>query len=260
MPKIADIVDLFELRIPSKMKMDFDNVGLLVGTSDAEVRKVLVSLDITDEVINEAKELKAELIVSHHPLFFELKSITNTTGVGRKVIELLTNRISAVCLHTNLDAADGGVNDVLMTKLGGKVTDVLKPAGEYPDGRIYGIGRIGMLLSPTSFERFLEVAKTSLNANGLRYHNAGRQVHKIACCGGSGGDELDAAAEAGCDTYVTADIKYNRFLSAKEYGINLIDGDHFCTENVIVPVIADMLAERFGDLEIKISEKHSQTA
>ncbi|MCL1829427.1 MAG: Nif3-like dinuclear metal center hexameric protein [Oscillospiraceae bacterium] len=260
MPTVAEIADYFENRVPVRLKSDFDNAGLLVGITVAEVKRVLVALDITDDVISEAISFGAELIVSHHPVFFELKSITDSDSVGRKAVRLLTNKISAICLHTNLDSVGGGVNDVLMSKLGGRVTGVLLPAGEYPDGIPYGIGRTGKLPAPVPFERFAETVKSALKTTCLKCHNAGRDVEYIACCGGSGGDELDAAVKAGCDTYVTSDIKYHRFLYAKEYGINLIDGDHFSTENVVIPVISGMLREAFRDLDVKISETHKQTA
>ena len=113
---------------------------------------------------------------------------------------------------------------------------------------------------PMRFEEFLGLCKTVLNANGLRYHYAGKPVKKLAVMGGAGGSSLMDAVSAGCDTYVTSDIKYNSFLDAKELGINLIDADHFCTENVVVPVLADKLAGRFADVSFAISEIHKQTA
>lgn len=259
MPKVKEIRDHFEERIPAYMKYDFDNVGLLVGTAEREVNRVLVALDITGEVIAEARSFGAELVMSHHPLFFELKSVTDEDSRGRRVVELLSNKMSAICLHTNLDAAEGGVNDALLEKLGAAPLGLLSSHGAHPDGRPYGIGRVGKLAAPISLAEFLKVTKGALNSNGLRYHDAGREVFKIACCGGSGGDFVEIAAGT-CDTYVTSDIKYDRFLAAKELGINLIDADHFCTENVVVPVIADFLKEAFPALEVKISESLKQTA
>ncbi len=260
MATVKEIRDYFEETVPSYLKMDFDNVGMLVGFCDAEVRVVLTALDITDAVIEEASKLGAQLIVSHHPLLFDpLKRVTDDDEKGRKVIRLIRNGISAICLHTNLDTVDGGVNDCLMKTLGARVTGLLDPHGAHPDGRPYGVGRLGVLPSPVEFGEFLARTKQRLHCTCLRYVDGGRPVHQIACCGGAGGSDMWKAAAAGCDTYVTADLKYDHFLSAKELGLNLIDGDHFCTENVVVPHLKKMLAARFPDLDVCISAVHRQT-
>ncbi len=252
MPTVQEIFKLLNEKAPVAQKMDFDNVGLLVGRSNAPVRRVLAALDITDEVIAEAAEMGAELIVSHHPLFFDLKAVTDGTWEGQKALTLAERRMAAICMHTNLDAALGGVNDALMETLGGTVTGVLEPDT--------GIGRIGELPGPMDFPAFLAHVKSALDGNGLRYHDAGRPVKRLAVCGGSGGSDLDLAAAAGCDTYVTADVKYHQFLEAKHLGLNLIDADHFCTENVVVPVLVRWLREAFPALEVRLSRVHRQTA
>lgn len=259
MATVNKISDYLERRVPSYTKMDFDNVGLLVGITEKEVYRALISLDITDEVISEAVDIKAQLIVSHHPLFFNIKSVVDTDMKGRKIINLISSGISAICLHTSLDAAEGGVNDALLEALGAKSEGLLVATGAHEDGRPYGMSRIGKLPEVMKFADFLPKVKKDLKTSGLRYFDAGRPVLKIGCCGGSGGDDLHAAYTAGCDTYITADIKYDRFLEAKEMGINLIDGDHFCTENVVMPRIKAMLSEGFPELEVKVSEIHRQT-
>ncbi len=251
MAKVSEIMHCLEEKAPCGLKLDFDNVGHLVGHGDAEVTKILTALDITDEVIEEAASMGAELIVSHHPLIFSaIKSVTDGSWVGRRILRMAEKRIAGICMHTNLDAAQGGVNDALMNCLGGTVTETLDP--------VSGIGRIGELPGTVSFAEFLAATKEALKTNGLRYHDAGRAVHKIACCGGSGGGDIALAYEAGCDCYVTADVKYDQFLEAKNLGISLIDGDHFCTENVVVPILTQWLREAFPALEVRVSEKHSQ--
>ena len=260
MAKVSEIRDYFNTKAPYYMKLDFDNVGMLVGFCDAEVTKAVTALDITDEVIEEAIRCGAQLIVSHHPLLFDaIKRVTDDDPKGRKIIRMIENGISAICLHTNLDTADGGVNDCLMAALGGKVTGLLAPHGNHPDGRPYGVSRLGELPQPMAFTEFLTHTKNALRSNGLRYVDGGKPVHKIACCGGSGGSEMELAYAAGCDTYVTADLKYDHFLWAKEAGLNLIDADHFCTENVVVPYIKQMLNEGFPEINVKISDVHHQT-
>lgn len=249
---VNDIYKVLADRAPVEQKLDFDNVGLLVGRSDRPVGKVLTALDITDEVIQEAVEKNADLIVSHHPLFFDLKSVTDDTWTGERVLTLAENRIAAICMHTNLDAAQGGVNDALLAAVGCTYTGELDPTTM--------IGRIGVRQAPTDLASFMCEIKTSLRCAGLRYHDAGRPVYKVAVCGGSGGGDIALAHAAGCDTYVTADIKYDPFLEARHLGINLIDADHFCTENVVVPVLQSWICEAFPSVEVTVSEVHGQTA
>lgn len=251
MPSVKEIFDSLDAFAPVNTKMDFDNPGLLVGRTEREVRGALVSLDITDDVVAEAADMGAELIVSHHPVFFDLKSVTDGDPVGRKIVAMLERGISAICMHTNLDAAAGGVNDALMEALGGRVSGVLNEED--------GISRIGELEAPVELMRFLESAKAALECNGLRYWDASRPVKILGVCGGSGGGDLELAYRRGCDTYLTADVKYHQFLQAKELGINLIDADHFCTENVVTPVLAGLIRGSFPGVSVCISRRHGQT-
>jgi len=252
MNTVNDILSFLMGKAPADLALDFDNVGLLVGRRSKHVTKVLTALDITDEVIQEAIQQDADLIVSHHPLFFDLKTVSDQSWTAERALTLAENGIAAICMHTNLDAAAGGVNDALIEALGAKASDVLDPES--------GIGRVGYLPEATTLNAFLANTKSVLNGNGLRYHDAGKPVHKIAVCGGSGGGDIPLAVSAGCDTYVTADIKYDQFLEAKHLGLNLIDADHFSTENVVVPVIKDWIQATFPDVDVFVSAVHSQTA
>lgn len=252
MPNVNNIFEHLASIAPVDKALGFDNVGLLVGRRDREVSRVLTALDITDEVIQEAIALNAELIVSHHPVFFELKGVTDREWTQERALTLAENRIAAICMHTNLDAAVGGVNDALMEALGATVTGLLEEDS--------AIGRVGILTEEMTMEAFLPHVKTSLRVNGLRYHDAGRPVRRLGVCGGSGGSDIALAAALGCDTYVTADIKYDQFLEAKHLGLNLIDADHFCTENVVVPKLQRWLREKFPELEVFVSQVHGQTA
>ena len=259
MASVAEIRDYFDQYAPSYMKLDFDNVGMLVGFCEAEVTRAIVALDITDEVIDEAVDCGAQLIVSHHPLLFEaIKRVTDDDTKGKKIIKLIQNGISAICLHTNMDTAEGGVNDQLMAALGGVVTGLLDPHGAHPDGRPYGVSRLGRLPEPMPFDAFLQRTKERLQTKGLRYVDGGKPVENIACCGGAGGGDMLKAYAAGCDTYVTADLKYDHFLLAKELGLNLIDADHFCTENVVVPHLKQLLEQGFPEINVSISRVHRQ--
>lgn len=249
---VNDVLSLLTGKAPVELALGFDNVGLLVGRRSKEVRRILAALDITDDVIREAININADLIVSHHPLFFELKTVSDQSWTAERALTLAENKIAAICMHTNLDAAEGGVNDALIAALGAEDAEILDPESK--------IGRIGSLSEPITLEAFLARVKSELNGNGLRYHNAGKLVQKIAVCGGSGGSDIPLAYNAGCDTYVTADVKYDQFLEAKHLGINLIDADHFCTENVVVPVLRDWITAAFPTLDVQISGIHCQTA
>lgn len=257
MPKVKDIVNYFTALVPPEMKMDFDNVGLLVGTNETDVKKAVVALDITEDVIDEAIRENAQIILSHHPMFFELKKVNDDSLIGGKIVKMLQNGISGFCQHTNLDSVQGGVNDSLAQRLGVHIEGWLEGPHLTSDGREYGMGRFGHLSLPVEFTNYLATVKTSLGAAGLRYHFAGKPVYKVALCGGSGGNFVEDAVRLGCDTLVTADVKYDRFLAAKELGLNLIDAGHFCTENVVVPVIAEMLKKGFPEIDvIEASSSH----
>ena len=254
MVTVQDVFSYLNQLAPVSYQMDFDNSGFLVGDRSAEVTRVLLTLDITDEVIDEAAAWGAQLVVSHHPLLFHpLKHVWAEDVVGRKVIALSRNGIAAICMHTNLDIAGGGVNDALMAKLDAKVTGLLEPTGNDENGAPLGCGRVGELEQEMNLTDFLAFIAKRLDACGLRYCDGGKPVKHLAVCGGSGGSMLELAHEKGCDTLVTADVKYDRFLAAKELGVNLIDADHFCTENVVIPVLLEKLSVKFPAVEFRIS-------
>ncbi len=257
---VNDIYAFLNEIAPVRYQMDFDNAGFLVGDGGTAVKKALLALDITDDVIAEAVELRAQLILSHHPLIFTpLRHATTDDPAGRKVLALARYGISAICMHTNLDIAAGGVNDALMAALGAEVMGGLEPAGTAVDGSTLTCGRIGKLPEAMTMTEFLPYVAGRLHANGVRYVDGGLPVERLAVCGGSGGNMLELAAAKSCDTFVTADVKYDRFLAAKELGINLIDADHFCTENVIIPVLQAKLQQQFPDVAFNISKVHNQT-
>ena len=163
MATVNDIYAFLNDLAPVRYQMDFDNAGFLVGDGSAAVEHVLLALDITDDVIAEAAALHAQLIVSHHPLIFTpLHRATADDLTGRKVLALARNGIAAVCMHTNLDIADGGVNDALMVALGAEVTGGLEPSGTDADGGMLTCGRIGRLPESMALSDFLPYVTLSL--------------------------------------------------------------------------------------------------
>ena len=251
MATVADILNFIEGIAPPYMMEGWDNCGLLCGRKDREVNKILVALDPFRSVIDEAIALKADLIVTHHPLIFrdKLMAVNEDTEAGRCVLELIENGIAAINAHTNLDMAPGGVNEVLAKTLGLINIEIVDPVDNY------GLLRKGEV-SEQPVENFLGVVKEKLNCKGLRYVASGKPVRVVAVGGGSCADFMTNALAAGCDTFVTADIKYNQFRTACELGLNLIDAGHFHTENPVMPVVADKLRANFPGVEVIFSENH----
>ena len=256
MTTVADILKFIDSIAPRSMKMDWDNVGLLCGSKNTPLTKILVALDPFEGVCHEAAELGAELIVTHHPLIFRpVSAVTDETEVGRCIRFLCKHDISAINAHTNLDCAPGGVNDRLAATLGLEDIEVINPVGTDEHGQPYGLLRCGTV-GVQSLEAFLSTVKESLSCNGLRYVDSGKPVHKVAVGGGACAGEVIDALRSGCDTFVTADVKYNQFWDAQTLGLNLIDAGHFHTENPIVSVLAEKISAAFPEIQVIVSEKH----
>lgn len=255
MPTVGDILKFVETLAPVEYKLDWDNVGLLCGKKDREVTKVLVALDPFQAAAEEANAMGAELLLTHHPLIFvPCKAVNGDTSVGRTMLYLIEHGIAAVNAHTNLDCAPGGVNDVLAAKLGLTQTEIL-PSTE-SGGRPYsGILRAGFA-EEQSLETFLDKVKAALGTPTLRYVDGGKTVRKVAVGGGACGSELMDAYDAGCDTFVTSDVKYNQFWDARDLGINLIDAGHFYTENPVCYMLAEKIRAAFPNVLVKVSENH----
>ena len=237
------------------MKMDWDNCGLLCGRKERKVHRILVALDPFRSVIEEAIAEKADLIVTHHPLIFRspLMAVNESSETGRNVLTLIEHGIAAINAHTNLDLAPGGVNDVLAAALGLENIRIINPVpGDVP----YGLLRCGTVAEQT-LDAFLAAVKEKLHCSGLRYVDGGKPVRKVAVGGGSCADEMQEALEAGCDTFVTADVKYNQFRTAYELGLNLIDAGHFHTENPTMPLLTRKLQDAFPEVTVVFSEKHT---
>ena len=243
MPTGQEIYHLLELIAPIGLAFDYDNVGFLVGDRTREVSQVLVALDITPAVVEEAEKRGAELIVSHHPVIFhKLQTLTEDEPRGRLLAQMIRGGISAICMHTNLDAAMGGVNDCLAEALGLTDYEALEPDT--------CIGRVGQVPS-CALAAFLNVVTKALGTQGLRYVDAYRPVRRVAVGSGASGDLLGLAAMRDCDTFVTADVKHSTFIEAKARGINLIDAGHFSTENVVVPKLIELLRDAYPYITVE---------
>lgn len=248
MTTVADILAFLDTLAPRSLKMDWDNCGLLCGRPGREVRRILVALDPFDTVIDEAIRVKADLLVTHHPLIFRngLMAVNEDTEAGRCVLKLVENGIAAINAHTNLDIAPGGINDVLAQTLG---LNGIETIGEE------ALLRRGTVPAQP-LPQFLAHVKQALGCDGLRYVDGGRPVATVAVGGGACADEMEEALSTGCDTFVTSDVKYNQFRTAFQLGLNLIDAGHFHTENPAMPVLRDRLQAAFPEIEVLFADSH----
>ena len=229
--KCKEIIGLIEEQYPVSCAEDWDNPGLIAGDDESEVNKILVALDATDEVIEQACLQKAELLITHHPMIFgSVKQINNRTVTGRRILKLIRNGVSCYAMHTNFDVR--GMAKLNEEQLGLRETEPLYPTGEN-DGYPEGIGRIGYLAEPISYTELAELVKKAMGIDSVRcYGRADKKIGKAAVCGGSGRSMVSTAIEKGADVLITGDIDYHTGLDAYAEGLLIIDAGHFGTEHI----------------------------
>ena len=242
--KLYEILDMLDAKAPFSTALSYDNSGLLCGDPQREIKKVLLSLDITYNVIDQALAQGVDLILSHHPALFSAQK--NFTPFDR-VYRLIEHGIAAVAVHTNLDMARGGVNDLLASAVG--LTQVEDWCGNDPSF----VSRKGVLPEEMPLAEYCTFVKKALGCNCLRYADGGRPVKKVALCGGSGGDMWESLVGTDIDTLLTGEAKYHHFLEAAQCGINLIDAGHYATENLIVPQMEAWLRKADPTLETVVA-------
>ena len=253
MPTVREIEQSLFDWAPRELAADWDNVGHLLGSPGDTVSRVLTALDITEDVADEAMVLGCQLIVAHHPVmnckWLPVQTVREDRPQGHLLLKLLRNNISAICMHTNLDAAQRGVNDLLA-----KALHLADPVPLHESG----IGRHGFLPEPMALPEFVRFVSQTLGCNGVRYAGTGRPVSHVAVGGGACGDFENDAIAAGCDTFVTSDLSYHQFLDAAGKGITLIDAGHFPTEDLICGEIVSYLSARFPQLAVTKSASHRE--
>ncbi len=255
MTTVGDILSYIESQLaPAYMQENWDHVGLNCGRTAAPVSKILVALD-PFEAIDEAVEIGADLLITHHALLWKPDFITDMDPQGSRTLTLIENGIAHINAHTNWDLAPGGVNDILAQTLGLDNIQVVNPVGENADGRPYGLLRSGSIPEGCSMEDFLRNVKEALECDGVRYVQSHDWVYRVAVGGGACAGELMTAVNAGCDTFVTSDVRYNQFRDAHDLGINLIDAGHFHTERPSMYILAQHISEAFPETDVKVSEK-----
>ena len=255
---VKDLLETLDKIAAFGLAEPWDNVGLMLGDPNQEVRGILVALDPTAEVLAEAQEIGADCIITHHPLIFHpLKAIYTDQPLGKLLRQALGNEISVIGYHTNLDQAAGGVNDVLANSLGMVVSRPLVQAESSAESAI-GFGRIGRLGKPLDSKVFIERLCAFFDVPVLRV--AGQlpeEIKTVAVCGGSGSELAEAALAGGAQVYVTGEVKHSTARWAEASGLCIIDAGHYATENPVVESLVEVLLGVFADKDISIPVKPS---
>ncbi len=244
--KLKDILAYVGQFAPWELAEPWDNVGLMVGNPDLEATGMLIALDPTLQVLEEAILKKANIILTHHPLIFHpLKTINTATPIGQFLKKALSHDIAVVSCHTNLDIISDGVSDALARVLYLHNTRPLTLTGNRPD---QGFGKVGNLPKPMQGGAFIHFVAQRLKLEGMMI--AGplpTTVSTIAVCGGSGSDLAEAALQAGADVYITAELKHSVARWAEDNGLCVIDAGHFATENIIIPSLLARMTAFFAE-------------
>ena len=227
------IIDSIESVAPRSAQAEWDNSGMQVGDTGREVSSVLLTTDITEDVVNEAVMLGCQLIISHHPLLFRgLKQVCGQTPQARIVEQAIRHNIAIYSAHTNLDSVEGGINTRLAERLGIRDYRLLTESG---------LGVLGILGSPMDYADFIAYVRDILQCTYVRYTRPAReQIQTVALCGGSGAEFIGEAIAQGADVYITADCKYHEFEDA-DGQIGLIDIDHWISERHAREIFRDII-------------------
>ena len=237
---LQDIINIIESVAPLSYQESWDNSGLQVGDRNAEVKAALLTVDVTESVVDEALEKCCDLIISHHPLLFKgLKQLTGSTPQERCVEKAIKNGIAIYSSHTSMDAYMHGVSGKIAQKLGISNYKILIPSDTIESG----LGVIGTLETPITWENFVFHVQNVFDCS-LRYLTANKaQVETIAICGGAGAEFIPQAIAQGADVYITADMKYHEMQSA--FGqIGLIDLDHWVSEHFTREIFEELLRDK----------------
>lgn len=274
MVKINDVVSWLDGRFHPEYQEDYDNAGFLVGDGGAEYSGALVALDLTPAVLDEARRLGLNLVVTHHPFIFGgLKRITDRTEAGRMVMEMVRHGIATYAAHTNLDNMPDGVNGILAEKLGLRDCRILRVSTEcgvrsaelfgsgngnselrVPNSELIGAGMVGELEGEMDAGEFLAMVKERLGLPWIRLSGERRRVRRVAICGGSGSFLIGDAIAAEADAFLTADLKYHDF-QRPEGRLLLADIGHYESEQFAKEIISRAISEKFCNFACRISER-----
>ena len=247
--KVADVIKVIEDFAPLSVQEKWDNSGLCIGSADNEVSSVLLGLDCSPELVDEAVTCGADMIVTHHPLIFSgLKKISPDDPVGLAVMKAVRAGISVYAAHTSADKVTGGVSWAMAWKLGLENIEVLDSEG---DG--VGLGVTGYLPQPLDPETMISVVKDRFALKGLRCSRPlDRKIEKVALCGGAGGFLVDKTISSGAQRYISGDISYHHFFTPE--GFMLMDIGHYESELDIVQILFSLIRKNFPTFAVRITE------
>lgn len=245
-----DIMHILEEIFPTEYALEWDNVGLLVGRDQKEVKKIYIALDATEEVIQTTIKEQADMLITHHPMIFNgIKRVTGENLVGRKVLDLALNDISYYAMHTNYDVK--GMADLAMEKMGVYSGEVLDVTAVEEDGREEGVGRVWDLPENTTLSNCCQLVKEAFGLDAVRlFGDPEAMVHRLAICPGAGKSDIDLAVKKGADVYVTGDIGHHDGLDALEEGLAIIDAGHYGVEHIFIEDIKTFLEDNLQDVEV----------
>ena len=246
---------MLEAWAPPPVAESYDNVGLLVGYPDMEVTGVLINLDMTEEVVEEAIKLGVNMIVAHHPIWFSArKRLNGEDYVSRTIIAAIKHDVALYACHTNLDNIRSGVNRRIAETLGLQNVDFLHPKPVRTDEQSVGSGMIGMLPAPLSKQDFMQLIKDKFQTGGIRYADTNKShIQKVAVCGGSGSFLTREALLQNADAFVTADITYHKYFD-NEGAMLLLDIGHFESEQFTSALILEFLSGKFSNFVLRLSK------
>ena len=243
-----DIIHIIERTYPRQAAMEWDNVGLLVGRTDKEVESILVALDLTDEVLEEAIESKVDMIVTHHPLIFApLKKITNEHFIGNRVVKLLQHDISYYAMHTNYDVL--GMAQLAGDMFGLDSTEALEVTDVES---AEGIGRIGDLETEITLKKCCEQVKDSFSLSAVKvFGDMNKEIKRVAISPGSGKSMLKAALAKKADVIITGDIDHHEGIDAVAQGTAVIDAGHYGLEHIFIKDMTEYLRDNLSEVTVE---------
>lgn len=249
--KCSEIIEVLEKLAPAHCACDWDNPGLLAGRKEKEVETILLTVDADDEAVRTAKELGADMIVSHHPLIFKpVKRVTDEDFIGRRLIDMIQADISYFAMHTNFDAAPGCMADAVAAKIGISGGEPLEEMGE-ENGVPYGIGKIGDLDQPVAGMELVRHIKEQFHLPCITVY--GKQgweeetIVRTAVCPGSGGSTIKAALNKKAQVLVTGDISHHEGIDANAQGLVIFDAGHYGLEHIFMEYMEAYLKEKIGE-------------
>ena len=254
--KIKEVLSALEEFAPLPLQESWDNAGLQVGLTEAEVSGALLCLDVTERIVDEAVSKGCNLVVSHHPLLFRgLKQISDLTDVQRTVVKAIQNGVCVVSMHTNMDNARGGVNFQIANKLG--LTDVAFLAAKRVGDVECGSGVIGMLCEPMAADDFVLKVKRAFGVECAMCNELLRRpVQRVAICGGAGDFLLDEAVAAGADAFITGEMHYHQYFGY-EQRVQICVIGHYQSEQYTTEVFREVIGSRCPGVRAEIAETNT---